>query len=119
MVSTEKALKRLWKGKCTVTVQKEAVDPATKITRFVSSEIYKDLPCKLSFKTIAVATPNDTGSAVIQSVVLFLASDVIVPPGAKITVTQNGRTVAYEQSGFPAVYSYHQEIPLSLFKEKA
>ena len=44
---------------------------------------------------------------------------VEIPEGSKITVTQNGVTCDYEQSGKAAVFTYHKEVPLELFREWA
>ena len=54
-----------------------------------------------------------------QSLKLFLDKSVVIPPGSKIVVTQEGQTNAYAQSGPPAVYSVHQEIMLVPFERYA
>lgn len=111
------AIKSLWKGKCTVTVRKcDTTDENT--GRVVVSEIdtYKDEPCHISFDTVKAAQKENSAAAVGQSIKLFIDRAVVIPEGSKITVTQNGITSEYEQSGKPAVYSTHQEIPLELFK---
>lgn len=51
-----------------------------------------------------------------RSVTLYIDPSVDIPEGSKVTVTQNGVTRDYEQSGTPAVYSTHKEIPLELFR---
>ena len=52
-----------------------------------------------------------------QTIKLFISPLVNVPPGSKITVTQNNQTQVYKSSGQPAVYTNHQEIELELFDE--
>ncbi|MDP4152600.1 MAG: hypothetical protein Q8865_04040 [Bacillota bacterium] len=110
------SLKALWNGVSNITVQTEVTDPVTKRTSFEPVELVTDEPCRLSFKNIANAVETATGNKVSQVVKLFLSPEINVPAGAKITVTQNGRTTAYKNSGEPAVYSSHQEIILELFK---
>lgn len=76
-----------------------------------------DLPCRLSFKTINSTNQNDNAaSAVVQIVKVFLAPEIKVKPGSKLTITQNDVTTEYKCSGKPAFYSTHQEIVLELFK---
>ncbi len=68
------------------------------------------MPCRLSFKSKTVAMPSETVSAVAQGVRLFIAPEITVKNGSKVTVTQNGITTEYAASGVPAVYITHQEI---------
>lgn len=117
MVDTGPILQMLWKGKCTVKVRQSRINPITKRTEFDEVTTYTDEPCKLSFETISSTDENSNAASITQKAKLFIGPDVIIPPGSKITVTQNGRTVDYEQTGEPAVYTNHQEIILNLFKE--
>lgn len=116
MVNTKKALQKLWKGTCTISVYQEVTNPVTKITSFKDEIVFENLPCRLSFETVNVANPVGTATQVSQSIKLFLDPVIAVPPGSKITVTQNGVTVDYKQSGQPAIYTNHQEIALVLFE---
>jgi hypothetical protein len=79
-------------------------------------QVFTDQPCRLSFKTITGTSPADGAAAVTQIVQLFIAPEIVIRPGSKITVTQNGITVDYQSSGKPAAYTHHQEIALELFK---
>ena len=54
-----------------------------------------------------------------DTVVLFIAPEVEIPSGSKITVTQNGKTTDYCRSGESAVYTSHKEIALELFEDYA
>jgi len=112
----KKAIESLWKGKCTIYIQDEVKNQTNKRSKFVEKAIYTDQPCKLSFETIKQTTENSNAAQVTQSVKLFIAPELVIPPGCKITVTQNGKTADYQNSGEPGVYSYHQEIVLELFK---
>lgn len=110
----QNALRYLWTGKCTVTVREAVTDPVTKITGFEEVVQYMDEPCRLSFGS-SPATAGGVAASVDQSIKLFLAPNVKVPPGSKITVTQNNFTGEYEQSSEPCVYTQHQEIALQKF----
>lgn len=109
------ALDSLHTSTCTIQLKtKGAIDPTTGIVQAdkVTSVEY---PCRISFKSSNPSTvPNGLGDAV-QTVTLFLAPEIIVPPGSEVVVNQNGRTTAYTASGVPMVFQSHQEIPL---KEK-
>ena len=111
-----RAIKSLWAGLCTVTVRQSMTDEHT--GRAVASEVdtYTDEPCRISFDTVTTPELTDNAARTGQRITLFIDPTVSIPPGSKITVTQNGVTGVYEQSGVPAVYTSHKEIPLELFK---
>lgn len=111
------AVKSLWRGVCTVTVRNnDTVNEKT--GRPVAGEVdtCKDEPCRISFETVTTPEHTDNANRPVQRITLFINPAVEIPPGSKITVTQNGVTGEYEQSGVPAVYTNHKEIPLELFK---
>lgn len=84
-------------------------------------------PCRLSFTTrlsysglkSSLSRENVLAAAPVQQIKLFLSPDISIKPGSKITVTQNGITQAYKNSGAPAVYKDHQEIVLERFEKWA
>lgn len=112
----EKAIKKLWTGVCTVKTYVTATDEKT--GRETSSEkiIFEKLPCRISFENTGALVQSDSAYPTVQTITLFSARDTDIPPGSKITVTQNGVTADYERSGVPAVYSTHRETPLVLFR---
>ena len=112
----KQAIESLYSGKCTVTVMQQIKNPVTKITESQPVEVIKDQPCRLSFKT---ASPIGEGVAgtMSQDIKIFIAPEIDISAGSRITVTQNGIETDYCRSGKPAHYQYHQEIPLALFKE--
>lgn len=110
------AVKSLWDGVCTVTVRKNETNEANGRTEAKEVDLCTNEPCRISFDTVQVTEPVSGANLTKQSVTLFIDPSVSVPPGSKITVTQKGVTGVYEQSGVPAVYSAHKEIPLELFK---
>jgi len=75
-----------------------------------------DQPCRLSYKTVTVAREGGGAVEVAQSVKLFCAPELAVKAGSKLAVTREGITVEYKNSGVPAIYASHQEIPLELFR---
>lgn len=101
---------------CTVSEYKDITDTTTKITKKEEVIVSKNIPCKLSFETIKNAEQTETATAISQVIKLFLSPDITINPGSKITVTNDGRTVEYKQSGEAAVYPSHQEIMLILFE---
>lgn len=116
MVKARKAIESLYDGKCTIT-EHQKVKKENKSTGFQDVVVLKDEPCRLSFKTINNTNPTETAaSAVVQITKVFLAPEIQVKPGSKLTITQNGVTTEYKSSGVPAYYSTHQEIVVELFK---
>ena len=114
-----KAVEATYDGICRIYGMKPAKDPVTKVTRQEAVALHEDIPCHLSYSSTASAAGSDTVTAVVQAIKLFLAPELVVPPGSRIEVTQQGRTESYAQSGKAAVYSSHQEILLEIWKEYA
>lgn len=110
------AIESLYDGCCTITEYRK-IKKENKSTGFSEVVVVENQPCRLSFQTVNSTTATEMGaSAVTQSVKLFLAPEIKVKPGSKITVTQNGVTTEYQNSGVPAVYGTHQAVVLELFK---
>jgi hypothetical protein len=116
VVAVRKAIESMYTGKCTVWKYQAVKNPVTKISSQDEVAVVTDQPCRLSFKNITTVSAADGAATVTQIVKLLLAPEVIIKPGSKITVTQNGITTDYQSSGKPAVYTHHQEIILELFK---
>ena len=111
-----KAIESTYTGICTVSEYQSVKDEKTGITRQRDVVVAERLPCRLSFESKTAAMPSETVSAVAQVVRLFIAPEITVKNGSKVTVTQNGITTEYAASGVPAVYITHQEIMLELFR---
>ena len=115
-MKARKAIESLYNGKCTIT-EHQKVKKENKSTGFQDVVVLKNQPCRLSFKTINNTNKTDTtASAVVQITKVFLAPEIQVKPGSKLTITQNNVTTEYKSSGQPAFYGTHQEIVLELFK---
>lgn len=81
--------------------------------------VCKDVPCKLSFQTIATNNQGQNTSSVTQIVKLFINPDVKIEPGSKIIIKKGTNITEYKHSGEAAVYPTHQEIMLMIAKEYA
>lgn len=114
-----KAVERLYEGKATVTEHQKVIDPETKLTNFHDVIVLRGQPCRLSFEKIQAAGHGEPAVGTAQLIRLFLPPDVVIRPGSKITVEQNGTIADYTYSGKPAVLTTHQEIILELFERWA
>ena len=113
VVKTRKAIEKLYTGKFTITEHQKVTKP-NHTTSFVDVDVLTDQPCRLSFSS-SPSTSDGNVPEINQTVKLFFAPEIVVKEGSKITVTQEGVTTEYKQSGTPAVYSTHKEILLELF----
>lgn len=113
------AVESRYEGICTITGFAKVRDAQTNITETKEIEYAEGQPCRLSFSSFPSAAGTETAADLLQSIKLFLAPEIEVPAGCKITVTQAGRTGIYERSGQPAVYATHQEIQLALHGGRA
>lgn len=111
-----KAIELLYEHTCNTFEYQKIKDPVTKITGPKEVPVLIDKPCKLSFSAIKSSNQTEAATTLSQVVKLFISPDVIIKPGTKISVTHNGITESYKNSGVPAIYSTHQEIVLELFK---
>lgn len=114
-----KAIEATYDGTCRIYGMQSVKDPVTKVTRQEEAIVQDGVVCHLSYSNTAPAAGSDTVAGVAQTIKLFLAPELVVPPGCRIEVTQQGRTESYAQSGKAAVYSSHQEILLEIWKEYA
>ena len=113
-----KAVESLYRGKCTIYEHKKVKNEKTKLTGYEDVMVLEDQPCKLSFKEIHAAVQGEAAATATQVIKLFLSPNVIVMPGSKVTVIQDGVKRDYTSSGVPAVYQSHQEIILKLEDER-
>lgn len=115
VVKTRKAIESLYDGRCTISEYRKS-KRENGSTGFSETIVHEGISCRLSFKTLNSANPGASATAVTQTVKVFLAPEINVKPGSKLTITQNGVATAYKASGEPAIYSTHQEIILDLFE---
>lgn len=116
MVKAKRIVESLYDGRCAIT-EYVKVKKENKSTGHEEVVVLENQPCRLSFNTINSTTSTETGASSVNQVVkLFMSPEIKVKPGSKLTITQNGITTDYKNSGEPAFYSTHQEIILELFK---
>ena len=112
------SIQSMWTGICNIFGFKNSKNKYGTVVSEVK-ELYKNIPCRLSFKNISQTEQTESVAKTSQVVKLFIAPEVYVPPGSVIEVTQNGITRKYKHSGVSAVYTNHQEIILDAEQEKA
>lgn len=113
------AIESLYTGRCDV-IEHRKVNNADGSTSFKDVPVVEGQPCRLSFsRTTGSDVTSEHAAAVSQSIKVFIAPELVIKPGSKLVITQNGITTAYMSSGFPAYYSSHQEIELELFERWA
>ncbi len=119
ILKARKAVEELYTGTCRVTEHQKVKDEESKLTTYADRVVMENQPCRLTFKSADTAGRKETAVSVAQTVKMLISPDVVIRPGSKITVTQNGVTTDYTYSGVPAVYQTHQEITLQLFERWA
>lgn len=114
-----RALEATYDWSLTVVEYQQLKNPKTKLTEKKEVVVLEDQPCKLSHDSVQPSAKERGAEEVFQLIRLFLAPEVKIKPGSKLSVSQNGVTRAYQCSGTPAVYATHQEIILTLFERWA
>ena len=108
--SARRAIESLYEGVCTIYVNEPK--RVNGVTKSVVVECCTDQPCRVSYKNSVPVSASETKSTAYQEIKLFIAPEVEIKEGAKIVVTQYGKTSSYRRSGKPLVYKNHQEILL-------
>lgn len=115
MVAVRKAIELMYIGTCTIT-EHQKVKKENKSTGFQDVVVLENQPCKLSFEKITNTNPTETAALLVQTAKVLIAPEIQIKPGSKLTITQNGVTTEFKNSGEPAMFGTHQEIILELFK---
>lgn len=118
-ISHRQVIEQTYTGLFSVTKQENVKDPETKLSKKQEIVVFEDEPCNLAFEGNTPVAMSGGAPQVIQSIKLFTAPELVIIPGSKITVTQDGVTTEYKGSGKPSVYPTHQEVSLELLKEWA
>jgi hypothetical protein len=116
MVAIRKAIESQYKGTCEISEYQKVTDFDNKRTKTKLVKLPGTHKCKLSFERNAATGDSIEGGTVSQTIKLFIAPEIIIKPGSKLTITQSNITDDYERSSKPAVYETHQEIMLELYK---
>lgn len=106
-------------GTATVSEWGKVKDKESGLTKQGEVILLENQPCHLSKESSAPAEQTVSAAQVSQTVKLFIAPDIQIKAGSKITVTQVGITAMYTHSGKSTVYDTHQEILLDLFEKFA
>ncbi len=106
-------------GTATVSEWSKVKDKESGLTKQGEVILLENQPCHLSKEKDAAVSQSVSAAQVSQTVKLFIAPDIQIKAGSKITVTQAGITAIYTHSGKAAVYDTHQEILLDLFERFA
>lgn len=78
-----KVIESTYIGKCTVIEHKKTVN-ANHTTSLNDEIVYKDVPCRLSFKTANPTAQSDSVNAVAQIIKLFLPPDYSISPAQSL-----------------------------------
>jgi len=108
------ALRSLWCDRCTVYVMQNSEDDNSPFSEQEWSVLFEAEPCRMTHKSVTITNDTDHAASTYQSTVLILDKAKEIPPGSKISVTHEGVTRTYERSGVAAVFSVHQEVPVTL-----
>lgn len=115
-----KVIESMYEDTMTVTEYVKSKNEKTKLTEFEEVVVLEGQACKLSYQQVTQATQSDSAVSITQVIKLFLAPEVEIKEGSKITVTTKAGIIQnYKQSGIPAVYPTHQEIVLEAFERWA
>lgn len=110
------AVEMMYEGSCCIYEKRNVTDSKTKITSQKEVMVFEDTACRLSFTKVLPAYKQAEGAKQEQQVRLFAAPEMVIKPGSKIVVTQNGVTETYKMSSLAAVYTSHQEIVLDAWE---
>lgn len=108
--AARKQLERLYDCTCYVISEVDAMDPDTGI---MSKTPGKEGPfaCRISYKTISTGQ-NAEIAKFSATTVLFTASDVIIPKGARIELIGRNTKQLFRSASISARYDTHQEVQL-------
>ena len=112
VIGQRKAIESMYIDTCDIYQLVGTKDPKTKRLDMKESLVHSNVPCKLSIKNVATANDTETASKAVQLTTVFMAPELDIPAGSKFLITHYGRKFKYESSGYPAIYSSHQEIKL-------
>lgn len=118
-IVAKKQIESLYEGSCTIYTYTKVYDKEKHATRAEKGVLYEDIPCRVSHAKVNPATQSDTVATIAEVVTLFIEPSINIPPGSVISVTQEGDTTLYENSGQPIKYFTHQEIGLTLHDKEA
>lgn len=112
-----KAIEAYYEGTADVTEEKLVKDPKTGISKPEQVDTLKGEPCRLSYITSYTSGTNPLPEAQ-QLVKLFIAPEIEIGAGSRISIEQHGHRVTYRYSSHCARYCTHQEIWLKRLEDE-
>lgn len=106
----KEAIEKTYIGSCSISSSVKKIEEGQ--TKISFECICENQPCALSQKQLNSAEQTDINAKVDYTAKLFIAPEIVIQPGSKIIVVQEGRTYNFKASGKPFVYGTHQEIML-------
>ena len=117
MVIQKNVIADLFEDSCTVYELADVMDAVTKRTRKTSQAVYTDIPCRLSYSSIAPTSTGDGADKISQTVKLFVSPDCTIKAGSRVHVVRaSGTESDWGMTGEPAVYRTHREYVLTPLK---
>ncbi len=115
LVEYRKALEMSFEQLCRV-VERQKVKKENGSVGFVEVEVYKDIPCKVSYKTSNVSKEVGLLSSTEQLIKLFISPDVDISSNSRLYIRSKSSDIEkeYAKSSEPRMYGSHQEIELKL-----
>ena len=111
-MTQRKAIESMYIDKCDIIQTVSTKNPINQRTELTDKVVATGIPCKLSVNNVVGASDSATGSVATQITKVFLSPELDIPAGSKFSITHYGREFKYESSGYPAIYSCHQEVTL-------
>ena len=99
ILRARKAMERFYDGTCTIT-ERQPYKRQNGSTGFRTVDVVTDQPCRLSYSSNFSADKGERASGKEQVIRVFMAPEVEVSPGSRITIIQNGRTEVYARFSF-------------------
>ncbi|MBS6396676.1 MAG: hypothetical protein KH452_05945 [Clostridiales bacterium] len=115
VVKARELVEKLYTGSCTV-MEYQKYRKENRSTGNREVVVLEGQPCRLSHYSSPSAGSSEIASSLEQSIKVYMAPEIVVKPGSKMVITQNGVKETYQSSGKPAVYQTHQEVSLKLFE---
>lgn len=115
------AIESLYDGRMTILEYQAKKDAETGLTQREEVELMRDIPCRLSHSadTMAPAVQTAAATELSQKIRVFYAPDIVIKPGSKLVIRQNGIEQTYCASGVPRVYAGHAEVDLHYWERWA
>ena len=87
-IQIQNAITSMWNGRMTVYGNKSVFNEVTKITEIENDVVLaKDIPCRISFKTISKVSEQDGAFKTVQEIKLFCAPEIEIVEGSRLVIT--------------------------------